>query len=422
MSLHSRRTRRPTALCMFTFVAALSPASALAKETWQRVVPPEHVVPELARVVIVSSDAPLSDALAKGAAGALRQRYGFAEGVPVADEGLRSDIVDAVIVRGSDTPGLEEIKAYAQANHAQAVLVGTAEGRETGFEPYKEERKETRVKDGVKYEDRWVVECARRDVEASWRLTLYSGIDGAVIASSQSTRTASDKDCDERGDDPLKLANEAELLGSLVTSVGAGFTADWAPTWRSFKVAMPSDRASREVERAAGDGDWTEAVALANAVLADDPFNAVSVYYVGLALELNGRASEAATLYGYASRLREDRVYDKARAGARERATQLESLLGYSGNKPKSWDAAGVSTLLATATAASAVPLAGDPVEVKGTENKRAPVYASPDGGGAVLVALPGGTTVRSLKTQGDMIQVQLPDGRTGWMAAKLIR
>lgn len=407
--------------CLVT-LTALCGGPALAKEVYQRVVPPDHVLPGLQKVVIIKSGSGADRAFQQAISAKLRTRIGYDDAVPVADQGLRSDLIDAVTVDGSPTPGIEEIVTIAQKNGAQAVVVASASGGEVAYETYTEDRNAVVFENGQSREEHWTVSCARRDVTVSWSASLYDGRDGASVVQRSDSVSLSDRDCDEKGSDPLKIASVDDMINTSVVNAAVVFAVQWAPRWDRVKFAMPSDKAGREVSQLAEDGDWERVVSAAKAVLADDPYNAVAVYYIGLGLEVNGRAKDAAVAYDFANRLREDRVYARASSGARDRAKELDALASLSEQRPTRWDQPGLDALLQRAQGAAAVALAGQPAEIKGTGNKRAPVFDSPTGAGTVLVSIPGGTQVRRVKEDGDMVQIQLPDGQLGWVSSKLIR
>lgn len=400
-------------------MASASPAEA--REAYQRVVPPENVIPQLQKVVLLETGGAASQAFQGAIVAGLRTRLGYTEGLPVADPGLRSDVIDATSLTGPATPGMDEIIGIARDASAQAVIVANAEGRETAYENYTEDRKSTVVENGQSHEERWTVRCARRDVEVSWSATIFDGRDGAAVVSRSDTVSLSDKDCDEKGSDPLKVATVDDVVQLVVARAATTFITQWAPRWEKVKFPMPNDKASREVGRLADEGAWADAVTAAEGILVEDPYNAVATYYIGLALEVHGRAEDASVLYRFANRLNEDRTFEQAASAARDRARELQVLSNYSNEKPNSWDQAGVSALLERARKASAVPPAGQPAEIKGTGNKRTPVFESSSSSAAILVSIPGGTRVRSITTEGGMVQVQLPDGQLGWVSEKLI-
>ena len=405
-------------------MASASPAEA--REAYQRVVPPENVIPQLQKVVLVETGGAASQAFQGAIVAGLRTRLGYNEGLPVADPGLRSDVIDATSLPGPVTPGMDEIIGLARDASAQAVIVANAEGHETAYETYTEDRKSTVVENGQSHEERWTVRCARRDVEVSWSATIFDGRDGAAVVSRSDTVSLSDKDCDEKGSDPLKVATVDDVVQLVVARGATTFITQWAPRWEKVKFPMPHAlvapaRVRGEVERLSDEGGWADAVTAAEGILVEDPYNAVATYYIGLALEVHGRAEDASVLYSFANRLNEDRTFEQAASAARDRARELQVLSNYSVGKLYSWDQAGVSTLLERARKASAVAPAGQAAEIKGTGNKRTPVFESSSSSAAILVSIPGGTRVRSITSEGGMVQVQLPDGQLGWVSEKLI-
>ncbi len=416
--------KRTVATFTILGLAGLASTPAFAKEKYQRVVPPTAVVEGLQKVVIVDHTGSWGDHFNKHAAEALRSnQLGLASGVPTADAPIKTGIIDFIIVSGQQTMGGEQIRALAEQNGAQAVLVASATGRETAYESYSEDRKGIKTLDnGERVEETWTVKCGRRDVEASWEATLYSAADGSVVLDRSGSDTDKHSDCDEKGDDPLKVKSANEMIGSIITRGAANFTAGYAPYWDTVKIGVPKDRATRDAVDMADEGDWVTAVEMANELLLDDPYNAVAVYLNGLALELNGRASEAAGLYKFAERLKDDSVYDKAVTRARQRAGELEVLSSAYGLEARPGSFTGVDALIARATKAAAVPVAGSPVTVKGGKNKRIPVTAEQSTGSEIVASVPGGTEVRKIKEEGGRAEIQLPDGLQGWIDGKLVK
>lgn len=418
--LRSSRHAVLTTLCL----GILASTPAIAKEKIQRVVPPANVVTGLQKVVIVDHTGSWSDHFNKNAAQAVRSnQLGFARDVPTADAPIKTGTIDFVIVSGQETMGGEQIQSLAAENGAQAVLVATADGQQTAYETFNEDRKGIKTLDnGERVEEKWVVNCARRDVEASWHATLYSGADGSVVFDSAGHDTDKHKDCDERGDDPLKVKSADDMVGSIITRGSTSFTYGYAPYWDTVKIAVPQDRATRDAADMADEGDWVTAVEMAAEILADDSYNAVAVYLTGMALEMHGRAQDAANLYKFAERLKDDSVYDKAVTRARQRVGELSTLASAYGLEASQTSFNGVDALIARALKAAAIPVSGSPATLKGTKNKRVPVTAQKDASSEIVASVPGGTEVRKLQDDGSRAEIQLPDGLQGWVDGKLVK
>ena len=397
--------------------------TALAKERYQRVVPPEHVVEGLRKVVIIDNGGGWNQRFRDAVARSLRSQVGHDDSAPEADAGLKAGVVDFVVVKGSATPGAEEVKRLAAANAAQAVLVVTAGGKQTAYETYSEDRAGNVTENGETKQQTYTVPCARRDAEAAWTGALYLGSDGSEVMHADQGANLTSRDCDEEGDDPLKVRTEEELIGDLLDGGAPALAMKFSPYWSSVRVAFARDKASNDaVTLADKSGDWQGAVEVARAVLADDPYNAPAIYLIGFALEVGGRADDAVVVYRLAARMKDDAVYQQAVSRARQRVGELETLARAYGIKPTRTGFEGVDAVIARARQAADVPVAGVPAEIKGTRNKRIPVFKASDPSSEILIMLPGDTEVRRISQSNGMVQIQLPDGQQGWVSADLVK
>ena len=66
--------------------------------------------------------------------------------------------------------------------------------------------------------------------------------------------------------------------------------------------------------------------------------------------------------------------------------------------------------------------MAGVPAEIKGTRNKRIPVFRDSDPASDVILMVPGDTEVRRISESKGMVQIQLPDGQQGWVTSDLVK
>lgn len=195
------------------------------------------------------------------------------------------------------------------------------------------------------------------------------------------------------------------------------------PYWASVRVAFARDKASSDaVALADKSGDWQGAVEVARSVLADDPYNAPAIYLIGFALEVGGRADDAVVVYKLAARMKDDAVYQQAVTRARQRVEELATLSRAYGIKPTRANFTGVDEVIARAKQAADIPVAGVPAEIKGTRNKRVPVFKANDPTSEILMMLPGDTEVRRISQANGMVQIQLPDGQQGWVSSDLIK
>lgn len=410
-------------LSFFALPLALWAAPALAKEKYQRVVAPEHVIDGLRKVAIIESgdgwNRYFRDAISRD----LRSQIGRADGVPEADTGLKTGIVDFAVVKGSATPGGEEVRKLAAGSAAQAVLSVSATGKETAYETYTEDRTAVTYENGEKKERNYTVSCARRDAEAGWTAALYLGSDGSEVMHTSGSGTLSSRDCDEEGDDPLKILTADEMIANVLEGGSKTLVIKFSPYWSPIKVAFAKDKAvSDAVEVADKSGDWATAVEMAQNLLVDDAFNAPAIYLIGFALEMNGRSEEAAILYKFAARMKDDVLYQQAVVRARARAAELVTLERAYGIRPKRAEFSGVEVVLERARKAADIPVAGVPAEIKGTRNKRIPVFRESDPASDVILMVPGDTEVRRISSSNGMVQIQLPDGQEGWVTSDLVK
>jgi hypothetical protein len=408
---------------VWVFVAVLAlPGQAIAKEKYQRVVPPPNVVPGLTKVAIIEAGDARSRSLQTAIARALRTELGKSD-LPIADAGLRSDVLDFATATGPAVPGREEVQRIAQATGAQAVLVASGGGGQTAYETYNEDRTRS-VKNestGEYYKQEYTVKCAKRIVDTWWSATLYNAEDGGQVVKRGDQKTLSDKDCDEEGEDPLSLISEGDMIASALAKGSYAISLEFTPRWEVLELKFDKDRAAKDAVRLADGGDWVSAVDTAVDILRDDPYSGPAVFLLGLAAEVHGRSEDAIALHSLAKRMRSDRLYTQALSRSRERVAELQILQDTWGIAPEPVAFRNIDEVVQRAQQAMDVPVAGSPSEVKGTKNKRLPVLSA-ESSGDVVAMVPGGTFVRKLSSSGGMTEVQLPDGGQGWMDTKSLK
>ena len=403
-------------------LALTLPAVASAREVYQRVVPPPYVVDGLSKVAIIEGDDGRTRHFGNTVAATLRTRIGYDQGLPEADPGLHSDVLDFASVSGPAVPGIEEVVRIGASVGAQVVLAASVDGQETEYESFSLERtRQVKQSDGTYVSQKYTVPCGRRAVQASGTWTLYSAANGTVITKESFRQGAVDTDCDEGERDDLSLRSASDMINGLIGHEAMGAAAKFAPRWDRIAFKFVREQSTRDVTGAAEDGDWITAVEGSQTTLSDDPFNAAAIYHIGLALELGGRPADAAGLYGFAKRMKDLDVYADSLTRARKRAIELQQLKGY-GLEVKPTSYAGVDALVARASAAAQVAVVGTAGVMKGTKNKRLPIFSDESGTGDVLSMVPGGTDVRIIKAGATLTQIQLPDGGQGWVSSKEVK
>lgn len=414
---------------MIALAAILSLASpaAQAQQTLavQRVEPPPHVIEGLRKVILLNDGTPLGARSVDLISRSLRSRLGYRP-LREADPGMRSDIVDFEIVRHrGNTLSAQQVERVTQLHDAQALVSATATGRVLLDQGYAAEVPRTVVNEetGESTVENVTVPCIRRAVELAVDFTLYDGA-GAERASLRRTQRDQQEGCDTDLDAPgvIDVPSSEQMIDALLGRETGAFAFAFVPSWRTLQLQLAGDAVTRHVIRQAASADWAGAVAGALRVLADDPYNAQATMVIAAALELHGRADDAAAVYTLADRFRSNRLAQTGQLRAANRAQQLELLDRAFGLTPQRWDHEGMDAIVARAKRALTLPVAGQPGTVKGRRNRRHPVYAEANRRSTVITSAPGRAEVRVLRRQGPYIEIQLPDGETGWMRRNAVR
>lgn len=414
-----------TLLALLLAVSLGPTAQAQQSFTAQRVVPPPEVVDDLRRVVILTERSRFGSSGIEVLANQLRTKVGFSN-APVADEGLKSDVIDFVT---ADHPGgvlsNAAVAEIAKRHDAQAVVTFSANGNVVVDEPYQGKVTRTRENSETGETESYEVNvpCQRRGVEADVSATLITAAGVQQVTVKRTVRDdRSDCDTDDGGPDTIDLPTAVSMINGLVTNQARQFARQWIPSWETIQVTLPTDAITRTAARMMASGDWMGAAAEAARILEDDPFNAQATMVAAAVLELHGRASDAEPLWAMSNRLRPNRVASEAQSRSSSRTAQLAALERGYGQKPAEWEQPALKPVIERARQARSAPNVGTPAKVQGSRNKRHPVYASADAGSMVIATLPGSALVRHIRIQGKFAEIQLPDGSTGWALSKSVK
>jgi hypothetical protein len=402
------------------FLCGLASSVAQADEKVQRVVPPPHVVTGLRKVLVLQHGGSLDQQLQEATAQGVRTRLGWDDKLHAPEPGVSSQVVDFVLVPGGPTLGFAQVAELGAAHGVQAVVSPVGAAEETEWKEWTEDRSAVRIVNGQSITDRWQVRCARRSARLQYGFTLYDATDGTERAKDTQGFTVSDSDCDERGDDPLAVASVDALYSANVASMGRAVASHFVPYWADVKLQTQRDAATRATLEIADGGQWDRFLDASVQVLVDDPYNPIALLHVGSGLEALGAVHEADLIFRYANRVKETPVTRAALSGIAERISQRRVLQEAYGITSTWTPGPAVKAWLEVAEKALSAVVKGSPASVKGEKNKRVPLLSAP--GGDVIVQVPGGTELRVVATEGELVHVQLPDGVEGWMSAKMVR
>lgn len=404
---------------MWAFTLAL-PQAAHADERVQRVVPPEIVIPGLERAVIVQSGDVLSNHLQVGIGNAFRIQIGWTDGVPAPATGLSTQRFDYTMVPGPPGLGAQDVINLAVPNDAQAVVLASGSVHQLAWKEWKAIRKVNKTVNGRTTSETWTVPCASRTVILTFDYSIYDGLTGGLLKGDKFSFPSISSDCQERGGDSLVIATADELFINATASVGVSIAENFLLKWDPITLDTQRDAATKHTLVHLKEDNFTAFIDATSAVLDEDPYNPIAMLNLAAAVEATGHLAEANVLFQYAEHLKASQVTRKALERIEARAAQRSVLRDAYGLDVTQPYPGVVQGWLATASRGVATPVLGEPGTVKGAKNKRAPVLDGPDG--AEMVQVPGGTSLRVITEEGDLVHVQLPDGREGWMEAKAVK
>ena len=318
----------------------------------------------------------------------------------------------------AEEPDVAAVAALAKEHGAQVVIYGEAAGKESSYREYEQEREIVEKTENGEQKKTIEVDCAERAVAASWSYRVFAA-DGSTVHQDAGHSDRRSADCDEPGEDTLKIASARSLWAPVAEGAGLGVPAQFRPVYKSVRLVVFDKKDTRPTVEALEKGDWKQAATLASSSLAAQPYDHFQLHHAGLAAMGMGDLGAAETLFALAGRYSDVDLYGKMGAVATLRRNvggQLDALLEA--------EAPSVAEPLAsTVQGARAVLAAPEPkgkaVLTKQSLGNKVKVLSAPKKG-EVVAELRVGTRVYESKAEGGMLLVVLPDGAaTGWVSSK---
>ena len=383
---------------------------------------PPHPVAGVERVLVLDLKGSAgSKVLAGGAVSALeRGALGNAQGAHVGGRRWQTGVTVERHTVGEE-PDAAAVAALAKEHGAQVVIYGEASGKESSYREYEQEREIVEKTENGEQKKTIQVDCAERAVAAAWSYRIFAA-DGSTVHQDAGHSDRRSADCDEPGEDTLKIASTRSLWAPVAEGAGLGIPAQFRPVYKSVRLVVFDKKDTRATVESLAKGDWKQAATLAAASLAEHPYDHLQLHHAGLAAMGMGDLGSAESLFALAGRYSDSDLYGKVGALAtlrRNVGSQLDAVLAA--------EAPSVAEpLTATVQAARAVLASPEPegrvVVTKQLLGNDVKVLSAPKKGD-VVTELRVGTRVYGTKDEGNMVRVVLPDGAaTGWVASKNTR
>ena len=256
--------------------------------------------------------------------------------------------------------------------------------------------------------------CFQREVIIRVSMQVVETSSGLVLSHPEAVeQTVSDQACGNNGYQDLR-AHE-ELLDDAIDAAADRLADEISPYLEAVPVKLVEivGDGSSEAEEAAElvvEGDLATAYILYAGLMENDAFNPELAYNVGALNEVVGNFGAAAERYRYAAGLdANSELYRDAVARA-----EMEN------GRRQMWIALGmdVQDVAWPDQASGAAAEAGDQLMTAGDRSDRHTVYASPDTKSEKIAEIPGGITLTlgSRSESGDWLEVELPNGSSGWL------
>jgi len=411
------------ALGRIALVCAALLLDSAAADTAQRVVPPRVVVDGLEKAVIIDRGDRWSRLVADDAARRTRTDIGYRRSRLDASPGISTSGFSFERHTSSTPVSGSRARDLARASMAQAVVDVHASVERRRTERF--ERTVERQVENADGEKEWIevtVPCLRRGVETRTSADVLRA-DGTKAGGWVFTRSRSAWDCDIpwRGDSTASVPSHDELARRAFRGASLEVARTFLPHWATFEPTVVRDRVVRPILRRA-DGRPDRAVGPLLRAHDRDPYNARILHSLGLALELDGRPGDAAAVFRLAARIDDREVHGEAARRAAAAARQAEVLSRAYGLKTRPPVRAGLDRVVARARQAQAVELGPERQLLRGTRNRRTPIFGRPARDGAVLATLPGRVAVSPLYATDGFVKVELPDGIRGYVPDRRLR
>ncbi len=383
MSLFSARS----AFCLLALTLPLA-ATAAPKLEWTVVVPPAHILEGVKSV-------------------------GMGEFSGTQADKLRDYMQAAIVGRTSASlAGLTTNVFKVSSSDTDATLNATVSVPDPVVTDYAEQ--ESRFKDGNTY--KVTVYCKKREVTVNVRAGVTAK-DGTLLTQMEVGRTSVTRMCKDSPEllrhavDTGEFTSISNAVEEILRTAAPGLINGIMPYVTGTSGELLVEKAVKDGNKEARDGQIQTAVNTWLAVINVDPYNASAHYNIGLAYETQDDLTNAKAWYNKAGALlaKDEITQSLTRASTRE--TQVAVLV----QKYQMVHTPGMLTADAGATPA----VAAQKVTVNGGKNARVPLRAEASEGSAAVVQLPGGMMLTVVEVSGDYVKVSTVDGKEGFLLTK---
>lgn len=402
--------KHPVLLTLFTLGGSAARAGTLQV---RELVAPAHPVPGAEKVLILEPTGTGGHAFAS----ALQRTLGD-EGLgtgsgPTVSDGLMAPRITASRMTEARQLTSELAVELAAKHGVQIIATGEVSGVEMSFREWEEERTRKERTDSGEKEIKYNVPCAAREVEVKSWYALFSAT-GEIIVNDDATRMVTSSDCDEYGDDPLKLDSAAALTQPLVDAAAFNFALQWRPHYRSASYPIFEDGDSGGVLADLKRGSWDAAATHAAAALGKQPYDYALQHHTALLLAMTGHYSDAVTQLQLVYRYTGDAAFQDLTRAIEQRQAAAAALaqLYQLSPQPRALDA--LAPQLAISQEIVARPLPEGRATVVRSLLDRPVELADGPKKGATVAAVPRGLQVFATAEEGKMSLVTLPDGAPG--------
>lgn len=273
-------------------------------------------------------------------------------------------------------------------------------------------------RDEKRFQEEWtskkkgtrMVNCVRREVDLIARMRVVSAETGEIIGSTEVRSPHFVKKCD----DEIATMESYETITDWAVRGAASDLCNYLTPhfelqeFEFEKITVKEHKdAAEDAAKAAEGGNLDMAFLLYSSIFQVDGYNPKLAYNIGMLHEAVGNFNEAVEKYALAASLDNDATYIRALERAQNRANYAEAL-AEAGVQLAGHEFEIDSGALAAARA--------EKIEIKGRSSDRVSVYQECDPTSSVVASVPGGITVTLVRQNGDWYEVQLPDGKTGYI------
>lgn len=211
--------------------------------------------------------------------------------------------------------------------------------------------------------------------------------------------------------DTGEFPTQNNAIEEVLRSDAPGLVNSIMPYKRGTAGELLVEKAVKDGNKMARDGQLQDAVTFWLGVINVDPYNASAAYNIGLAFEAVDDLDSAKTWYGKAGALQAKDEITQSLTRVSGRSGQVAVLT----QKYGMTHTPGVLSAVAPDPAAAAVQT----VTVSGGKNARIPLRDAGSDGAGVVVQLPGGMMVTVVEVQDDWVKVRTADGKEGFLMGK---